>query len=74
MSSALDCLQRAGAVAIQGGGHLGSVVESISLGVLWNLIGQGALVAALFLRMHRRFEGLAIGIKMTLENGVSKRN
>lgn len=68
VSSALRELQRIGAVGIRRRGHLGSVVESVSLSVLWNLIGQRPLVVALSLPMHRRFEGLATGLKMALEN------
>jgi len=57
-----------GAVRIQRRGHLGSVVEELSLGILWNLVEQGPLVIGMTLPMHRRFEGLATGVKRLLES------
>ncbi len=67
VSTALNELQEMGAVKIQNHGHLGSTVTELSWGILWNLIQQGPLVIALTLPMHRRFEGLATGIKMAFE-------
>ncbi len=66
VSQALNGLQDMGAVKIQKRGHLGSVMDSLSLGQLWNVVEQGPLVVALTLPMHSRFEGLATGIKMAL--------
>jgi len=65
--SALNSLEDIGAVKIQKRGHLGSIVESLSIGKLWTLIEQGPLVIALSLPMHSRFEGLATGIKKSFE-------
>jgi hypothetical protein len=65
--SALNSLEEMGAVKIQKRGHLGSIVESLSIGKLWTLIEQGPLVIALSLPMHSRFEGLATGIKKSFE-------
>jgi hypothetical protein len=67
VSTALNGLQDMGAVQIQKRGHLGSLITSLSLGELWNLIEQGPLVIAMTLPMHRRFEGLATGLKQSLE-------
>jgi hypothetical protein len=66
VSEALNGLQEMGAVKIQKRGHLGSLMASLSLGQLWNVVEQGPLVVALTLPMHSRFEGLATGIKMAL--------
>jgi len=67
VSEALNGLQDIGAVRIEKHGHLGSVVEELSLGKLWNLVEQGPLVIALTLPMHSRFEGLATGLKTAFE-------
>ena len=67
VSTVLNDLQDMGAVEIQKRGHLGSVVVKLSLGDLWNLMEQGPLVIAMTLPMHRRFEGLATGVKRALE-------
>jgi hypothetical protein len=67
VSTALNALQDMGAVKIQKRGHMGSVVDELYLGELWNLVEQGPLVVALTLPMHSRFEGLATGIKRALE-------
>jgi hypothetical protein len=67
VSTALNGLQDIGAVKIEKRGHLGSVVVSLSLGELWNLVERDPLVIAMTLPMHRRFEGLATGVKMALE-------
>jgi len=67
VSTALNGLQDSGAVKIEKRGHLGSVVVSLSLGELWNLVERDPLVIAMTLPMHRRFEGLATGVKMALE-------
>ena len=66
VSQALNGLQDMGAVKIQKRGHLGSIMDSLALGQLWNVVEQGPLVIALTLPMHSRFEGLATGIKMAL--------
>jgi hypothetical protein len=67
VSSALNDLEDMGAVKIQKRGHLGSVVVSISLGILWNLVEQGPFVIAMTLPMHSKFEGLATGVKKAFE-------
>lgn len=67
VSSALNDLQDLGAVEIKKRGRLGSVVVGLSLGALWNLAEPGPLVFAMSLPMHRRFEGLATGLKMAFE-------
>jgi hypothetical protein len=67
VSTALNGLQDMGAVQIHKRGHLGSLITSLSLGELWNLIEQGPLVIGMTLPMHRRFEGLATGLKQSLE-------
>ncbi|HSA99136.1 MAG TPA: YhfZ family protein [Anaerolineales bacterium] len=67
VSTALNGLQDIGAVKIEKRGHLGSVVVSLSLGELWNLVERDPLVIAMTLPMHRRFEGLATGVKMAME-------
>jgi hypothetical protein len=46
---------------------LGSLVVSLSLGKLWDQVEQGPLVIGLTLPMHSRFEGLATGLKRSLE-------
>ncbi|NPV85777.1 MAG: GntR family transcriptional regulator [Anaerolineae bacterium] len=68
VSSALNDLQEMGAVSIQKRGHLGSIVEKISMNKLWNVIEPGPLVIAMTLPMHLKFEGLATGLKMAFEN------
>ncbi len=67
VSTALNGLQDVGAVAIQRRGHLGSIVEELSVAKLWGVIEQGPLVIALSLPMHNRFEGLATGLKLSFE-------
>ncbi|NPV69637.1 MAG: hypothetical protein HPY55_03185 [Firmicutes bacterium] len=67
ISTALRGLQDMGAVDIQRRGHMGSYLTRISVSRLWNLLGQGPLVIALTLPMHRRFEGLATGLKIGFE-------
>jgi hypothetical protein len=67
VSTALNALQDMGAVKIQNHGHQGSEVVSLSLNRLWNLVEQGPLVISMTLPMHTRFEGLATGIKQSLE-------
>ncbi len=67
VSIALNDLQDMGAVRIQKRGHLGSIVEEISLSKLWNVIEPGPLVIAMTLPMHLKFEGLATGLKMAFE-------
>lgn len=67
VSIALNDLQDMGAVRIQKRGHLGSIVEEISLNKLWNVIEPGPLVIAMTLPMHLKFEGLATGLKMAFE-------
>ncbi len=68
VSTALNVLQDMGAVRIQKHGHEGSVVVGLSINRLWNLVEQGPLVISLTLPMHSHFEGLATGIKQSLEN------
>ena len=70
VSTALNGLQDMGAVKIQRRGHLGSMVEHLSIPKLWGVIEQGPLVIALSLPMHSRFEGLATGIKIGFEKAV----
>ncbi|NMB55190.1 MAG: GntR family transcriptional regulator [Leptolinea sp.] len=67
VSAALKELQDQGVVTIKNRGHLGSIVNDLSLGTLWNVVEQGPLVIALTLPMHCRFEGLATGLKMAFE-------
>lgn len=67
VSTVLNDLEDMGAVQIQKRGHLGSVVVKLSMGELWNLVEQGPLVIGMTLPMHRRFEGLATGVKRALE-------
>jgi hypothetical protein len=67
VSAVLNDLEDMGAVKIQKRGHLGSLVVKLSLGDLWNLVEQGPLVVGMTLPMHRRFEGLATGVKRALE-------
>jgi YhfZ C-terminal domain/Helix-turn-helix domain len=72
VSTALNGLQDLGAVKIEKRGHLGSVLVDLSVVELWNLVEGDPLVIAMTLPMHRRFEGLATGIKMSLERaGIS---
>jgi hypothetical protein len=67
VSSALNDLEDMGAVKIQKRGHLGSMVASLSLGKLWDLVEQGPFVIAMTLPMHSKFEGLATGVKKAFE-------
>lgn len=67
VSTALNALQDIAAVKIQNHGHQGSEVVGLSLNRLWNLVEQGPLVISLTLPMHSYFEGLATGIKQSLE-------
>lgn len=72
VSTALNGLQDLGAVKIEKRGHLGSILVDISVVELWNLVEDGPLVIAMTLPMHRRFEGLATGLKRSLERaGIS---
>lgn len=67
VSIALNELQDMGAVRIEKHGHLGSIVEHLSLSKLWNVIEPGPVVIAMTLPMHLKFEGLATGLKMAFE-------
>jgi hypothetical protein len=67
VSTAMNALQEMGAVKIQNHGHQGSEVVGLSLNRLWNLVEQGPLVISLTLMMHTHFEGLATGVKQSLE-------
>jgi hypothetical protein len=67
VSAALNSLEEMGAVQIQKRGHLGSEVTGLSLGELWNVVEQGPLVIGMTLPMHSHFEGLATGLKKSLE-------
>jgi len=67
VSTALNDLEATGAVRIQKRGHLGSQIAELSVARLWTIVEQKPLVFALTLPMHSRFEGLATGIKMTLD-------
>lgn len=67
VSTAMNALQEMGAVKIQNHGHQGSEVVGLSINRLWNLVEQGPLVISLTLPMHSHFEGLATGVKQSLE-------
>ena len=67
VSIAMNDLQSMGAVKIQKHGHQGSILESLAIGKLWNLIEQGPFVIALSLPMHSHFEGLATALKASVE-------
>lgn len=67
VSTALNDLQSMGAVKIQKHGHQGSLLESFSIGRIWNLTEQGPFVIALSLPMHSHFEGLATALKASVE-------
>jgi len=64
VSQALRQLQESGAIALEKRGRLGTVLTGRSLGGLWAAAEGGPLVYAMSLPMHRRFEGLATGLKM----------
>ena len=58
-------------VRFQKRGHLGSYLESRSIGGLWGIAEQKPLVIALTIPSNLRFEGLATAIKtMLLENEI----
>ena len=63
ISNALATLESSGAIQIEKRGHLGSFVESRSLGVLWNFAEQEPLVISCPLIAHSRLEGLATSLK-----------
>jgi hypothetical protein len=67
VSTALNELEASGVVKIQKRGHLGSIVESVEIGKIWNLIEQSPFVIALSLPMHSHFEGLATALKASVE-------
>ncbi|MEJ2302366.1 MAG: YhfZ family protein [Anaerolineales bacterium] len=67
ISQTLKSLESEGAVRVDRRGRLGSYIGSRSLGELWGLAEGGPMVIAMTLPMHRRFEGLATGVKMALE-------
>ena len=72
ISQTLNSLESMGAVSVDRRGWRGSYVSSRSLGKLWDLVDGNPLVIAMTLPMHRRFEGLATGVKMALEGaGIS---
>lgn len=67
VSTALNDLEANGVVKIQKRGHLGSIVESVHIGRIWNLIEESPFVIALSLPMHSHFEGLATALKASVE-------
>ncbi len=67
VSKALNCLEEYGAIKIERRGRLGSILADLSFGELWNRIEEAPMVLAMSLPMHRRFEGLATGLKLALE-------
>lgn len=67
ISQTLKSLENMGAISVDRRGRLGSFISSRSLGELWNLAEGDPLVIAMTLPMHRRFEGLATGLKRALE-------
>lgn len=67
VSTALNDLEANGVVKIQKRGHLGSIVESVHIGRIWNLIEESPFVIALSLPMHTHFEGLATALKASVE-------
>lgn len=72
VSKALNSLEESGAVKINRRGRLGSVLEDFSIGKLWDQIEGVPLVIAMSLPMHRRFEGLATGLRKSLDKaGIS---
>jgi len=66
VSSALRYLQDIGAIQVNTRGRLGTILAKRSLGVLWSVVEQNPFVFAMSLPMHRRFEGLATGLKLAL--------
>ena len=67
VSTALNSLQEMGAATIQKRGHMGSLVLSLSRSKLWGVIEKGPMVIGMTLPMHSRFEGLATGLKRSLD-------
>ena len=66
VSAALSTLQEQGVVSIKKRGHLGSFLESRSLGGLWGIAEHSPLVIAFTIPTNLRFEGLATAIKAGL--------
>jgi hypothetical protein len=66
ISNALTTLEEGGLIRITRRGHLGSYLAYRSVGMLWSLAGDGSMVVANPLPSHRRFEGLAGGMKAQL--------
>ena len=71
VSAALSSMEEQGVVTFQKRGHLGSYLESRSIGGLWGIAEQSPLVIAFTIPSNLRFEGLATAIKtMLLDNGI----
>jgi hypothetical protein len=68
ISHALSTLEEEHVAAINRRGHLGSFLEGRSVGRLWQIAKDEPVVVAHSLPSHRRFEGLAGGIKRLLSD------
>lgn len=66
ISNAINELEELGAIQIERRGHLGSFVNTRSLGVLWTIAEQGPMVIGFPLTSSLRFSGLATGLKKLL--------
>ncbi len=68
ISNAINELEELGAIQIDRRGHLGSFVNSRSLGVLWTIAEQSPMVIGFPLTSSLRFSGLATGLKKLLSD------
>jgi hypothetical protein len=68
ISQALSNLEQENVVIVHKRGHLGSFLESRSVGQLWQTAKKEPIVVAHPMPSHRRFEGLAGGIKRLLRD------
>lgn len=71
VSNALSAIEDSGALRISRRGHLGSYVETRSIGELWRLAEQEPMVISFPLIVHPGLEGLATGLKRQIsEAGI----
>ncbi|MBQ7888214.1 MAG: transporter substrate-binding domain-containing protein [Erysipelotrichaceae bacterium] len=68
VQSAIKCLQQSDAVRIESKGHVGSYLVKKNTTVLLEFAGISSIVGVMPLPYSKRYEGLASGLLVTMEN------
>lgn len=68
VQNALKCLQQSEAIRIESKGHIGSYLVKKNTAILLEFAGISSIVGVMPLPYSRRYEGLASGLLVTMEN------